>query len=132
MSNTQEKAQHTAGPWRIDPQSSPIMVESITETWPLIDDDGSEFGRTGAFVCNTGDSHANARRIVQCVNSHDELVQTLRGLHFLCNALMGELGLEPETTEFKFKANGKDIATLTAGDFMRGADKVIAKAGAPA
>lgn len=53
-------AKHTLGPWVADLETYPIMVRSQTETWPLVDELGNEEGRSGVFVCNTGENKANA------------------------------------------------------------------------
>jgi hypothetical protein len=45
------------------------MICSKSETWPLVDELGNEEGRAGAFVANTGDNKANARRLVACWNA---------------------------------------------------------------
>ena len=53
-------SKHTPGPWSADIKTYPIMVISQSETWPLVDELGSEEGRAGVFVANTGDNKANS------------------------------------------------------------------------
>ena len=67
-------SKHTPGPWIAELETYPIMVSSQTETWPLVDELGNEEGRTGAFVCNTGDNKGNARLIAAA----PELLEALK------------------------------------------------------
>jgi len=60
--------QHTPGRLVAELDTYPVMVLSESETWPLVDELGNEEGRAGVFVANTGDSKANARRLVACWN----------------------------------------------------------------
>ncbi len=75
--------QHTPGPWVSNLGTYPIMVSSQLETWPLVDELGNEEGRTGAFVCNTGDNKANARLIaaapdlLEALKEYDEAFNEL-------------------------------------------------------
>jgi hypothetical protein len=59
---------HTPTPWE-------VLEENIYST------DGYWIASAPAhFAENEGQQKANRRHIVQCVNSHDELVAALRGL----------------------------------------------------
>ena len=63
----------TPGPWVADLHIYPVMVSSQSETWPLVDELGNEEGRTGSFICNTGNNKANARLIAAAPELLDEL-----------------------------------------------------------
>lgn len=112
----------TPGPWTVrevgqgGPHDNPVPICEVV----------SADGR--AVVCEYA-SEADAHLIASAPN----LLDTARALHFLCNALCGELDIDVETTEFSFTANGAPLAKFTAGEFMRAADAAIVKAtgGAP-
>jgi hypothetical protein len=63
--------QHTPGPWAADDKNF---------IGPISREDDQSFGMVipVAQAWGNGDATANARRIVQCVNSHDELSTALR------------------------------------------------------
>lgn len=71
------KAAHTPGPWRyVRANPSPTTGEHLIA------------GATPGYLaevrdCGSGDVAANARRIVQCVNSHDDL---LAALQMICDS----------------------------------------------
>ena len=64
----------TPGPWVADLHIYPVMVNSQSETWPLVDELGNEEGRAGSFICNTGNNKANARLIAAAPDLLEALI----------------------------------------------------------
>lgn len=64
--------------------------------------------------------------------SEPELLESANALLFVVKALASELGIDPETTEFRFTAAGKPIAEFSLAKVYVKADTAIAKATPPA
>jgi hypothetical protein len=70
-------AQHTQGPWAIDPNTGEICAPSAKGYVTVCDPTMGHYLSTMRSL-PVDEKQANAARIVQCVNAHDELVAILR------------------------------------------------------
>jgi hypothetical protein len=89
-------AKHTPAPWRISEQSPTIIKQNLRlagiDGGVLI---GSASGHPNSgFFPSDEEALANARRIVQCVNAHDELVATLQAVNVSAVLIPGTDGRE--------------------------------------
>jgi hypothetical protein len=117
---------HTPGPWvaQVDPlggnkRYGPRMALVATTAG-----DGSVCIDCTGSGKDFDESAANARLIA----SSPELLDLTNALLFVVRALATELGIDPETTEFRFTANGKPVADINLASVYARADAAIAKA----
>lgn len=67
---------------------------------------------------------ANARLIAAA----PDLLDSTNALLFVVRALEKELGIDPETTKFRFTANGQPVVNITLSAAYERAESAIAKA----
>ena len=104
---------HTDGPWVATPYGD-ILPEGANY---LV---ASCFGNSGAY--------RNYEANVLLIAAAPELLHSTRALHFLCEKLMSELGIDAESTLFNFTADGESFLKCSAADFMNRATQVMDKA----
>jgi hypothetical protein len=75
-------AQHTPGPWAIDPNTGEICAPTARGYVTVCD---PTMGHSLATMRSlpVDEKQANAERIIQCVNAHDELLEVARGFEAL-------------------------------------------------
>ncbi len=85
---TDARETHSPTPWKIEKHPN-----SLTSDYPIFDMDGEYLGDI--------DNKKDAQHIVKCVNSHDDLVQTLKEIliiarheDFLCRDTVMEITQE--------------------------------------
>ena len=78
--------QHTPTPWAIDPNTGEICATAASGYVTICDPTMARYEASGKSL-PVDERQANAERIVQCVNAHDELVAELTRLTDILDGL---------------------------------------------
>ena len=115
-------AKHTPGPWKAH------FEEAYFVTGPDLGRVAMMMNLKGALGLGGRPSGAESAADCLLIAAAPELLDSSNALLFVVRALAKELGIDPETTEFRFSANGKHIADFTLATCYERAESVIAKA----
>jgi hypothetical protein len=94
--------QHTPGPWRLSHELDTHVEAEASGNFVASCDGGGEDGEYETDL-------ANARRIVQCVNAHDELVEVLGRI-----VRQGETQMNDDRGQRFVEVSKKDIRAARA------------------